>query len=576
MPATVPAADPSETVSRATPADGPEYDYVIVGAGSAGCVVASRLSEDPNVSVLLLEAGGADDQFFYKLALGFHSWRYPHTSWNYLSEPEPHLNGRRIVLPRGKVLGGSSTINAMLYSRGHPRDYDLWRQMGCDGWSYADVLPYFKRSESNWRGEGDYHGGSGPLQVSRIETSRLLHEPVMESARALGYPTTDDHHGRTHEGFGPGDTTTTRRGRRSSASKAYLDPIRSTRRNLTIQTNSYASRLLFDGKRAVGVRYQRDGKTETVRARREVVLSGGVYNTPQLLMLSGIGPADHLRSVGIEPLVDLPGVGRNLSEHAGYWLEYETKGPVTLLSHIRADKLALSTAQWLVFGKGLLASQSNSAHAEIRSAPGLEQPDLQIYFNPVRPDAKPWFPGIGKRQAHRVTAVICLLQPDSRGWMELASADPADKPRITLNVMATKRDADTLARGVRIVRQLYATPPLADLISHETFPGPDVQSDAEIDAFLRNNLITTHHSVGTCTMGIGSHCVVDPQLRVRGIEGLRIVDASIMPTVPGGNTNAPSIMVGEKGADLIRGKSLPPADEQAAAVTDPIYPFVTA
>jgi choline dehydrogenase len=549
------------------------YDYVIVGAGSAGCVVANRLTEDPDVNVLLLEAGGADNQFFYKLALGFHSWRYPHTSWNYLSEPEPHLNGRRIILPRGKVLGGSSTINAMLYSRGHPHDYDLWRQMGCEGWSYADLLPYFKRSETNWRGEGPYHGGSGPLQVSRINTKKLLHGPVMAAARALGYPTTEDHHGAVHEGFGPGDTTTTRRGRRSSASKAYLDPIRKLRRNLTIVTQAYATKLLFEGKRVVGVEYTRDGKTETVRAAKEVVLSGGVYNTPQLLMLSGIGPADHLLSLGIEPRVDLPGVGRNLSEHAGYWVEFETSKPVTLLNEIRADKLALATIQWALLGKGLLASQSNSAHAEIRTVPGLTQPDLQIYFNPVRVDAKPWFPGIGKRQEHRVSAVVCLLQPDSRGWMELASADPADKPRITLNIMGSRKDADTLVRGVNIVRQLYATRPLSELISHELLPGPSVQTNAEIEAYLRNNVITTHHSVGTCTMGHGSMSVVDPQLRVHGVEGLRVVDASIMPTVPGGNTNAPSIMVGEKGADLIRGKALPPADAAAAAIVEPDYPY---
>jgi choline dehydrogenase len=535
------------------------FDYVIVGAGSAGCVLANRLTEDPAVKVLLLEAGGADNQFFYKLALGFHSWRYPETSWAYESEPEPHLNGRRLALPRGKVLGGSSTINGMLYSRGHPGDYDHWRQLGCEGWSYADVLPYFKRSESNWRGEGPYHGGSGPLQVSRIDTRKLLHDPVMDAARARGYPITDDHHGRIHEGFGPGDTTTTRRGRRSSASRAYLDPIRS-RPNLTITTRAYATRLILEGQRARGVEYLRDGKTETVHAEREVILAGGVYNSPQLLMLSGIGPADHLLEHGIEPVVDLPGVGRNLSEHAGYWLEYDTKEPVTLLNELRFDKLAVSVARWALFGTGTLASQSNSAHAEVRSTPGLDQPDLQIYFNPVRADAKPWFPGIGKRQEHRVSAVVCLLQPESRGWMELRSADPADKPRITLNIMATRRDADALVRGVKLVRELYGTEPLKSLVAREVTPGTAVATDAEIEAYLRTMLITTHHSVGTCAMGIGSNAVVDPQLRVRGVEGLRVCDASIMPTVPGGNTNAPAIMVGEKAADLIRGQQLPRAE----------------
>ncbi|MBC2776002.1 GMC family oxidoreductase [Parasphingopyxis marina] len=532
------------------------YDYVIVGAGSAGCVIAHRLTENPDVSVLLLEAGGRDRQFFYRLALGFHSWRYPETNWQYETEPEPHLGDRRIPLPRGKVLGGSSTINGMLYSRGHPLDYDRWRQMGCEGWGYADVLPYFKRSETNWRGEGTYHGGSGPLQVSRIDTRKLVHEPVMEAARKLGYPITDDHHGELHEGFGGGDTTTDRRGRRSSASRAYLDPVRS-RPNLTIATGAYATRIRVENGRVTGLDYVQDGKSKTVRAEREVILAGGVYNSPQLLMLSGIGPADDLRSIGIEPICDLPGVGRNLSEHAGYWTEHATREPITLLRELRADRLAISLARWAMFGTGVLASQSNSCHAEVRSRPELEQPDLQLYFNPARGDAKPWFPGIGERQEHRLSVVACLVQPDSRGWMELRSADPRDKPRISLNLMSERSDVDALVRSVEMVREVYETDPLASLISHEVVPGPEVRGKAAIEQWLRNTLIVTHHAVGTCAMGIGSQSVVDPQLRVRGIEGLRVCDASIMPTVPGGNTNAPSIMVGEKAADLIRGTSLP-------------------
>ncbi|WP_126173698.1 GMC family oxidoreductase [Altericroceibacterium xinjiangense] len=535
------------------------FDYIIVGAGSAGCVIANRLTEDPSVSVLLLEAGGEDKQFFYRLALGFHSWRYPETNWDYETEPEPHLGGRRIGLPRGKVLGGSSTINAMLYSRGHPGDYDLWRQMGCTGWGFEDVLPYFRRAETNWRGETDYHGGSGPLQVSRVPTERFLGKPVIEAARRLGYPITDDHHGEQPEGFGGGDTTTDARGRRSSASRAYLDPVRS-RPNLTIITRAMARRILMQNRRAVGVEVERDGEVRYFGARREVILSGGVYNSPQLLMLSGIGPAEHLREMGIEPVADLPGVGRNLSEHAGFWSQYATKENVTLLNELRADKLALSFARWLVFGTGVMASQCNSCHAEIRTQEDVAQPDIQIYFNPVRADAKPWFPGIGERQEHRLTAVTCLLQPRSRGWVKLRSADPKDKVRITLNLMADQWDVDTLVRGVERVRELYATPPLSDLVARELMPGPDVRSRDEIEAWLRETLITTHHSVGTCAMGIGEEAVVDPQLRVRGIEGLRVCDASIMPTVPGGNTNAPSIMVGEKAADLIRGQSLPAAD----------------
>jgi len=535
------------------------YDYVIVGAGSAGCVIANRLTEDPDVSVLLLEAGGRDTHFFYKLALGFHSWRYPQTDWGYMSEPEPHLNGRRIPLPRGKVLGGSSGINAMLYSRGHPRDYDLWRQMGCEGWSYADVLPYFKRSETNWRGESFYHGGSGPLQVSAVDTRRMLHEPVMQSAAALGYPLIDDHHTGAHEGFGPGDTTTTSRGRRSSASAAYLRPIRS-RPNLTVETDALATRIIIENGRAKGLEFQQRGQKRTVFAERELVLSGGVYNTPQLLMLSGIGPADHLRDMGIAPLVDLPGVGRNISEHAACWIEYATREPISLIRELRYDKLAISLAQWALFGKGLLASQCNSCHAEIRSNPDEAQPDLQIYFNPVRADAKPWLPLIGPHQQHTVNAVICLLQPDSRGWMQLRSADPRDKPRITLNLLSTRHDVDTMIAGIKLTREVYNTRPMADIVSHELRPGPDAQSDEAIEAYLRNTLITSHHSVGTCRMGVDDQAVVDPSLRLRGIEGLRVADASIMPTVPGGNTNAPSIMVGEKAADLIRGLRLPAAE----------------
>jgi len=323
--------------------------------------------------------------------------------------------------------------------------------------------------------------------------------------------------------------------------------------------DALVTRVLMAGGRATGVMVRTQGVERELHADREVILAGGVYNTPQLLMLSGVGPADHLREVGIAPVVELPGVGRNLSEHAGYWIDFETSGPVSLLKELRFDKVVLATLQWAVFGKGLLASQVNSAHAEIRSVAGLSQPDLQMYFNPVRPDAKPWFPGIGQRQQHRINAVICLLNPQSRGWTELRSSDPTAKPRITLNLMATARDRDTLVRSVKMVREIYDTPPLRQLIAREVLPGPQVRTDAQIEAYLRNALITTHHSVGTCRMGHDAASVVDPELKVHGVAGLRVCDASIMPTVPGGNTNAPAIMIGEKAADLIRGRRLTPA-----------------
>lgn len=541
-------------------------DYIIVGAGSAGAVVANRLTEDPNVRVLLLEAGGADNQFFYRLALGFHSWRYPETGWGYWSEPEPCLDGRRLMLPRGKVLGGSSTVNGMLYSRGHPGDYDLWRQMGCEGWSFSDLLPYFRRSESNWRGETPFHGGNGPLKVSRIDTRHLLAEPVLQTARNLGWPITEDHHGEIHEGFGGGDTTTDARGRRSSTARAFLHPIRH-RPNLTIVTGALATRILLEGRRATGIAWRQNGQDKWATAAREVVLCGGVYNSPQLLMLSGIGPADHLRSNGIEVQQDLPGVGGNISEHACWWAEYSTREPVSLLNALRADRLALSVAQWALAGTGVLAHQSNSCHAEIRSLPTLDQPDIQAYFNPVRADAQPWFPGIRPVQEHRVSAVVCLLQPESRGHLRLASADPAAKPRIQLNLMQSRKDVDTLVRSVNIIRELYGTAPLSNLVAEEVSPGKEVEGNDAIEAFLRRTLATSHHAVGSCTMGHGPLSVVDPQLRVHGVDGLRVVDASIMPTVPGGNTNAPSIMVGEKGADLLRGQRLSPAEVQVRNVS---------
>jgi choline dehydrogenase len=525
------------------------FDYVIVGAGSAGCVLANRLTEDPSIQVLLLEAGDWDTQFFYKIALGFHNHRYPDADWGYISEPEPQLEGRKLQLLRGKVLGGSSTVNGMLYSRGHPGDYDEWQQMGCDGWSYADVLPYFKRSERSWRGEGPYHGGGGAMHVSKIDTRKLLYDPVAQAAARLGYPITDDHHGEQPEGFGIGETTTGR-GRRSSASRAFLYPIKA-RRNLTLETGAHARKILLKGVRAVGIEYERDGTRRSVGARREVILCGGAYNSPQLLMLSGIGPAAELNAIGIQPVRDVPGVGRNLSEHASCYVEYAARGR-TLLSELRFDKIAIAMARWWLFGSGLLASQGTSCHALIRTLPELTRPDIQLFFNPIRLDARVWFPGVRAAQEDTLAAIIILLHPESRGSLSLRSADPAVPPRIQVNLLSQQNDIDTLTRGLRAARQVYATPPLADLVAGEINPGSQTQSAPALTSYLRKMAGISHHPVGTCSMGRGAMAVVDPQLRVHGLEGLRVADASVMPTIPGGNTNAPSIMIGEKAADLIR------------------------
>jgi choline dehydrogenase len=533
------------------------YDYVIVGAGSAGAVIANRLTADPAVSVLLLEAGDWGNELLMKMPLGAHLMRYPHLNWGYVSEPIEYL-GRPMPLPRGKAVGGSSHVNAMAYSRGHPKDYDQWRQMGCEGWGYADVLPYFRRSERSWRGEDKHHGGSGEMGVSAGGIRGRFYEETIAAAKTLGYQESPDLHGEVPEGFSIPEFTHWR-GRRASTAEAFLKPVRG-RRNLHIHTRAHANRVILEDGRAVGVEYVRDGQVRTARAAREVVLCGGAYNSPQLLMLSGVGPADELRQVGIEPVLDLPGVGRNLSEHASFFIAYRTKGRISLLKHLRWDRLAANLARWWFLGSGPFAVQATTAHAQVRTRPELERPDIQIFFNPARMDARPWFPLLAPPQEDQINALAVLLHPDSRGWMTLRSADPRDPPRIFLNLFSERSDVETIIRGLRIARQVFQTEPLASLVAEEVAPGPQVQTDEQFEAYLKKVCLVSHHPVGTCKMGHDPMAVVDPQLRVRGVEALRVADASIMPTVPGGNTNAPSIMVGEKAADLIRGQSLPPAD----------------
>jgi choline dehydrogenase len=541
------------------------FDFIIVGAGSAGCVLANRLTADPKNRVLLLEAGGHDNHFLLKMPLGFMRAMFqPRFVWPFWTEPEPHLNNRKLPIPRGRVLGGSSSINGMFFMRGHSLDFDTWRQMGCEGWGYADVLPYFKKMETSWRGEGPYHGGSGPLHVAANQTEHLLHDPLMRTAEAAGFERTDDLHGENEEGFARGELTIDPKGNRASAARAYLGPIMK-RPNLKIVTGALTRRVILEGKRAVGVEYELDGgEIVTARAAREVILSGGSYNSPQLLMLSGIGPAEHLREHDIKVVHDLPGVGRNLSEHPRVPLHFKLKSPVSFLNHLRFDRVAWSVIQWKLFGKGKFATQVNSCNIIIRTRPELAQPDIQLWSNPVRMDAKIWVPGIGERQEHRITADVILLHPHSRGWVKLASADPKDKPSITLNIFADPADFRTARDGIRLARRIYHTEPQASLTGEEVTPGAQAQTDAELDDHVRAQAGVTQHPVGTCTMGHGAMAVVDPQLRVHGIEGLRVVDASIMPTVPGANTNGPTIMVAEKAADMILGKSPLPAEPHLA------------
>ena len=536
------------------------YDYIIIGAGSAGCVLAERLSEDKDVRVLVLEAGGKDSHPYIHMPLGFLKAMFvPGVTWGYMSEPIPALNERRLPVPRGKVLGGSSSINGMIYMRGHPHDYDTWRQMGCEGWGYADVLPYFKRMETSWRGEGKYHGGSGPLNVRPIDTRLLLHDPLMETARNAGYGVSDDLSGEIPEGFAKGEVTIDRRGRRASAYRAYLHPAL-RRPNLTLEMEALTTRILLETGRAVGVEVSHEGQLRQIRAEREVILCGGAYNSPQLLMLSGIGPADELTPHGIRPIVDLRGVGKNLSEHPNCMMRFQAKQPVTFLKELRYDRAAMSAAQWALFGTGPFATQINSCNVVIRTAPHLDQPDIQLMCNPVRMDAKLWFPGVTKALEHAFQVGVVILHPLSRGEVTLRSASPLDGPKVQLNLMSSPAEFEIMRRGIREARRIYHTPPQGELTGAEAVPGDDAQSDAELDDWIRKACSATQHPVGTCAMGLGAEAVVDPELRVVGVQGLRVADASIMPTVPGANTNASAIMIGEKAADLVRGLRLPAAE----------------
>lgn len=532
---------------------------MIVGAGSAGAVLAARLTEDPAVRVLLLEAGGGADHWLIRMPLGFlKALRQPRYTWPYWTEPEPQLNDRKLILPRGRLLGGSSSINGMVFMRGHSADFDRWVQMGCQGWSYADVLPYFRKMERSWRGASDLHGGDGPLTVSPNATKWLLHDELMAAAKAAGHPLTDDIHAGDEEGVGKVELTIDRRGRRASTYAAYLKPAM-RRPNLTVRTEALTRRVLTQGKRATGVEYRHDGALRTALAQREVILSGGSYNSPQLLMLSGIGPAAHLRDMGIALVHDLPGVGQNLSEHPRVPVLFEAS-PVTFVNELRLDRAVASVLRWYLLGTGPFARQVNSANPVLRTDPRLAQPDIQLWCNPVTLDAHLWFPGFRKAPPHKLTADVILLHPESRGQVFLKSPQAEDHVGIRLNLFSAPADFATARAGIRIARRIYATPPQAGITGAEIMPGAQAQSDAELDAHIRATAATTQHPLGTCRMGAGPMAVVDPQLRVIGMEGLRVIDASVMPDETGGNINAPTIMIAERAADIIKGHVLP-ADE---------------
>jgi choline dehydrogenase len=533
------------------------HDYIVVGSGSAGAVVAARLSENPAISVLLLEAGPRDRHPLQLMPLAFSRVATGRIgTWQYESEPEPALHGRTLPIPRGRTLGGTSSINAMIAIRGHARDYDDWAAQNLPGWSYADVLPYFRRLETSWRGAGPYHGGDGPVRISPIEGPEMLFEQLVEAARAAGISYCDDANGAAQDGISRMESTVGG-GMRSSAARAYLYPAMG-RPNLTIVTGALAQRVLVSGGRATGIEYLRGGSVQTAIADREIILSGGSYNTPQLLMLSGIGHADELRALGVAPVHDLPGVGRNLTDHPNIINEYELIGDEGLTRHLRADRAALSALRWFARKDGPFAYTGTAANVFARSLDGLDRPDVQMMCMPISGQAGVWFPGLQRRPVSKLSVRTGYLRPASRGWVRLRSADPRDPPRIFINMFAEPGDLDAMIRALRLSRSIYAQSPLRDLIRSECLPGADVRTDTDLAAHIRQHATHRAHPVGTCRMGTGEDAVVDAALKVHGLEGLRIADASIMPAIPGGNTNLPCMMIGEKAADLVLGRSLLP------------------
>jgi choline dehydrogenase-like flavoprotein len=533
----------------------PTADYVIVGAGSAGCVLANRLSEDPSVRVLLLEAGAKDRSPNIKIPAAFANQFHTKLDWDYMTEPEPHVDGRELYIPRGKSLGGSSSMNAMLYVRGRPLDYAAWAKAGADGWDWEDVLPYFLRSEDNARGASEYHGAGGELRVDEQRSPRPLDQRLLDAGVAAGIPRIADYNGPEQDGASMFQVTQ-RNGRRWSAADAFLRPALD-RPNLEVRTGVLVRGVDLEGSRATGVRYRdRFRRERVVRADREVILAAGAIGSPQLLQLSGIGAPEDLGAVGVAVRHALPGVGANLQDHPFLSNIYEVSDTNTLYG---ADK-PKHMAEWLLRRSGPLSSTVAEVVAFVRTRPGLPAADVQYHMGAAYYEDH----GAETYEGHCVVIAPVLVSPQARGKVWLRSSDPTDKPRILTNTLSEPDDLASLVAGMELAREIAAQAPLAEIVLKELKPGTHISDRADLEADIRRRLMLIYHPVGTCRMGVDDDAVVDPELRVRGLDGLRVVDASVMPVITGGNTNAPTIMIAEKAADLIRGRK-PPAKAQTRA-----------
>jgi choline dehydrogenase len=533
-------------------ADGPspgisEFDYVIVGAGSAGCVLANRLSADGKHSVLLLEAGPKDNNVWIHVPLGYgRLFKDKTVNWMYQTEPEPGLDGRTVFQPRGKVLGGSSSINGLLYVRGQHEDYDRWRQHGNSGWGFDDVLPYFKKAEDQQRGADDFHGVGGPLPVSDMRHADPLSAAFVAAAAETGIPVNPDFNGASQEGAGFFQTTT-RRGRRASTAVSYLRPAKG-RGNLRVETSALAQRILFDGRRASAVEYRQSGVLRTARAAKEILISGGAYNSPQLLQLSGVGPAELLRTHGIDVVLDAPGVGHDLQDHMQVRVVTRCAKPVTLNDVVNSPvRKILAGLHYAALRGGPLTIAAGTSGAFFKTSPRLATPDIQVHFLPFSTDKM----GEKLHAFSGFTASVCQVRPESRGSLRIRSADPAAPPEIRINYLATEVDRTANVEGLKILRKILQAPALRHYVVEEVDPGGKVVTDEELLNYCRQRGTTIYHPTSTCRMGNDSLAVVDQRLRVRGIEGLRVVDGSIMPDLVSGNTNAAIIMIAEKASEMI-------------------------